>query len=122
MTRTRTDESKAAKQHLRYQLVQVVGGEWSSESAAEEIKLRGDLDEVNDFHRQRAGNGGRLQSHHELRSFFEAFLENQADPAHGNVNNPGRRALLFAGRAHLADRFKAARVPVAGAALGAARR
>ena len=102
---------------LRYQLVQVVGGEWGRESAAEEIKLRGDLDEVNDFHRQRAGNGSRLQPHHELRSFFKALFENQTDSAHGNVDDPSRSALLFAGRAHLADRFKPARVPVAGTAL-----
>jgi hypothetical protein len=104
---------------LRYQLVQVVGGERGRESAAEEIELRGDLDEVNDFHRQRAGNGGCLQPHHELRSFFKAFLENQTNPAHGNVYDPGRSAQLFAGRAHLANRFKPARVPVAGTALGA---
>jgi len=73
---------------------------------------------MNDFDRQWSGESRRSQPDHNLSSFLEAFLEDQADPTDGDVNDPGGGAKHLARRTDVANRFQAARVTDAGAPLG----
>ena len=74
---------------------------------------------MNHFDRQWSGKSRRQQPDHDLSSFLEAFLEDQADPTDGDVNDPGSGAKHLAGWADLANRFQAAGVTDAGAPLAA---
>jgi hypothetical protein len=99
--------------------VELVGRKRRGESAPEEIKVRRHFGNMNDLNRQRFCQRRVQKPDRQLRSFLESLLENQANPARGDVDNPGGSPELFAGRADLANRFEPARVAGAIAAFRA---
>ncbi len=95
--------------------MQLRGGKWSGEGAAQKIEVGRHFGDMHDRHRQRLGNGGREQTDSNLIPFLEALFKNETNAAGGNIDDAGRQSLPRP--ADPADRFEAASIAYAGSSF-----